>query len=173
MGNINSRSSSMTSFISIFSILMVILANHPTNSGAVPKSNKLQQQDALTELTERMQRSLAEPEQSHMKPAKRGKKLAKKQRSGKKGKKSAKKQEGKSKRRGGKSSKRAKTKPVKRMNGKETKPSKRMKEKQSSFEFRSCDYLDLVEVGQRPNSDFDCGIGDKFLFKAVKGLRRQ
>merc|ERR1712198_727581 len=86
MGNINSRSSSMTSFISIFSILMVILANHPTNSGAVPKSNKLQQQDALTELTERMQRSLAEPEQSHMKPAKRGKKLAKKQRSGRKNK---------------------------------------------------------------------------------------
>merc|ERR1719300_99153 len=103
-----------------------------------------------------------------MKPARRGKKLAKKQRSGKKGKKSAKKQERKSKRRGGKSSKGAKTKPAKKMNGKETKPSKRMKEKQSSFEFRSCDYLDLVEVGQRPNSDFDCKIGDKFLLKAVK-----
>merc|ERR1719385_351578 len=72
------------------------------------------------------------------------------------------KQQRKSKRRGDKSSKRA-----------ETKPAKRMKEKQGNFEFRSCDYLDLVEVGHRLNSDFDCGIGDKFLFKAVKGLRRQ
>merc|ERR1719378_300016 len=53
------------------------------------------------------------------------------------------------------------------------KPAKRMKEKQGGFEFRSCDYLDLVEVGHRLNSDYDCGIGDKFLFKAVKGLRRQ
>ena len=157
----------MTSFISIFSILMVILANHPTNSGAVPKSNKLQQQDTLTELTERMQRSLAEPEQSHIKPGKRGKKLAKKQRPGKKRQKSAMKQERKSKRKGVKSSKSAKTKPAKKMNGKETRPSKRMKEKQGGFEFQACDYLDLVEVGYRPNSDYNCEPGDKFLFKVL------
>ena len=132
---------------------MVILANHPTNSGAVPKSNKLQQQDALTELTERMQRSLAE---SHMKPAMGGRKLAKKQRSGKKRQKSAKKQAMKSKRKGVKSPKRA-----------ETRPAKRMKEKQGGFEFQACDYLDLVEVGYRPNSDYNCEPGDKFLFKVL------
>merc|ERR1719385_12216 len=72
------------------------------------------------------------------------------------------KQQRKSKRRGDKSSKRAETKPAKRMNGKE-----------GGFEFRACDYLDLVEVGYRPNSDYNCEPGDKFLFKAVKGLRRQ
>ena len=131
---------------------MVILANHPTNSGAVPKSNKLQE-DALTELTGRMQRSLAE---SHMKPAKRGRKLAKKQRSGKKRQKSAKKQERKSKRKGNKSSKRGETKPARRISG-----------KQGNFEFQSCDYLDLVEVGYRPGSDYDCSPGDKFLFKVL------
>merc|ERR1719300_2354555 len=108
-----------------------------------------------------------------MKPARRGKKLAKKQRSGKKGQKSAMKQERKSKRKGVKSSKSAKNKPAKRMNGKEARPSKRMKEKQGGFEFQACDYLDLVEVGYRPNSDYNCEPGDKFLFKAVKGLRRQ
>merc|ERR1719378_1737150 len=48
-----------------------------------------------------------------------------------------------------------------------------MKEKQGGFEFQACDYLDLVEVGYRLNSDYDCEPGDKFLFKAVKGLRRQ
>ena len=129
---------------------MVILANHPTNSGAVPKSNKLQQQDALTELTERM-RSLAE---SHMKLAKRGRKLATKLRPGKKRQMSVNKQERKSKRRGVKSSKRAESKPAKRMNG-----------KQGDFEFQACDYLDLVEVGYRPGSDFNCAPGGEFLFE--------
>merc|ERR1719400_1695321 len=72
-------------FISIFSILMVIMVNmHSTNSGAVPGSKNLQERDVLPEV--RMQRSaLAEPAK------KRGKKLGKKkQRSGKKGQKSAK-----------------------------------------------------------------------------------
>ena len=34
-----------------------------------------------------------------------------------------------------------------------------------NFEFRACDYLDLVEVGYRERSDFDCKPGDKFVFK--------
>ena len=114
----------MTLFISIFSILMVILANHPTNSGAVPKSSL--QEEVLTEV--RLQRSVAE---SH----KRGRKLGKKQeRSGKNQKKSAKKQERKSKRKGKKSAKKDLTKPAKR-------------KFDPNFEFKACDYLDLVEVG--------------------------
>jgi len=140
----------MTLFISIFSILMVILANHPTNSGTVPKSNL--QEEVLTEV--RLQRSVAE---SH----KRGRKLGKKhERSGKKQKKSAKKQERKSKRKGHKSAKKDLTKPAKRMFD-------------PNFEFKACDYLDLAEVGYRQNSDSSCSPGDKFIFKAVKGLRRQ
>ena len=83
----------MTLFISIFSILMVILANHPTDSGAVPKSNL--QEEVLTEV--RLQRSSAG---SHMK----------------------------------KRPKRAK----KNQGGRKFDP---------NFEFRACDYLDLVEVG--------------------------
>ena len=35
----------MTLFVSIFSILMVILANHPANSGTVRKSNRRGKQD--------------------------------------------------------------------------------------------------------------------------------
>ena len=131
---------------------MVILANHPTNSGAVPKSNEIQQ-NALTELTERMQRSLAE---GHMKTAMGGRKMTKKQRSGKKRQKSAKKQAMKSKRKGVKSPKRAETRPAKRKSG-----------KQGGFKFQACDYLDLVEVGYRPNSDYNCEPGDKFLFKVL------
>merc|ERR1712212_928533 len=53
-----------------------------------------------------------------------------------------------------------------------TMTAKRMR-RQGNFEFRSCDYLDLVEVGYRPGSDYDCSPGDQFLFKAAKGLRRQ
>ena len=60
----------MTLFISIFSILMVILANHPTDSGAVPKSNL--QEEVLTEV--RLQRSLVE---GHMKPSTRIRKVGK------------------------------------------------------------------------------------------------
>jgi len=143
----------MTLFVSIFSILMVILANHPTNSGAVPKSNL--QEKVLTEV--RLQRSVAE---SH----KRGRKLGKKhERSGKKQKKSAKKQERKFKRKGHKATKKDLTKPAKRISRKFD----------PNFEFKACDYLDLAEVGYRQNSDSSCSPGDKFIFKAVKGLRRQ
>jgi len=163
----------MTMFISIFSILMVIMVNmHSTNSGAVPGSKNLQERDVLPEV--RMQRSaLAEPAK------KRGKKLGKKkQRSGKKGqksakknqKKSAKKQERKSRRRGGQESakkRRPETKPAiskqSRMSGRQN----------TDFKFQACDYLDLVEVGYRQSSDYNCAPGQKFLFKAANGLRRQ
>ena len=108
----------MTLFISIFSILMVILPNHPTNSGTVPKSNL----QVLTEV--RLQRSSAGS----------GQKL------GKSKQKSERKLKRKSKRKGKKSAKRrAQTKLAKR---------KFMDRKfDPNFEFRACDYLDLVEVG--------------------------
>merc|ERR1719295_2430968 len=67
----------------------------------------------------------------------------------------------------------SKRKGVKSSKGAETRPAKRKSGKQNGFEFQACDYLDLVEVGYRPNSDYNCEPGDKFLFKAVKGLRRQ
>ena len=56
-----------------------------------------------------------------------------------------------------KSSKRAKTKPVKRLSGKQT----------VNFEFSSCDYVDLVEVGHRKQSDYNCSMGDKFVLKVL------
>ena len=112
----------MTLFISIFSILMVILANHPTDSGAVQKSN-LQEEV-------RLQRSLVEGS------SKLGKKH---QRSRKSHKNSAKKLKRKSKRKGNKSVKKSQPIPGKRkfMDGKFD----------PNFEFKACDYLDLVEVG--------------------------
>ena len=121
----------MTLFISIFSILMVILANHPTDSGAVPK----------TEV--RLQRSLVE---GHMKPSTRIRKVGKKHTNSKKNSKkskknqqnSAEKQTGKSQRKGRKSAKKAQSAKRKFMGGRKFDP---------NFEFRACDYLDLVEVG--------------------------
>ena len=129
----------MTLFISIFSILMVILANHPTNSGA---SNLQEEVISLTSVITsswrfeapevRLQRS-----ERHMKPLKRGRK--KHQRSKKNHNKSKKKQTGKSKRKGRKSANRDEAKPAK---------GKFMSRKfDPNFEFRACDYLDLVEVG--------------------------
>ena len=133
----------MTLFISIFSMLMVMLANHPTDSGAVPKSNL--QEEVLTEV--RLQRSLAK------RPSRIGQ-GKKRQRSGNNQKK---KQEPKSKRKGRKSANRDEAKPAK---------GKFMSRKfDPNFEFRACDYLDLVEVGYRERSDFDCKPGDKFVFK--------
>ena len=42
----------------------------------------------------------------------------------------------------------------------------RMSGKQNTdFEFQACDYLDLVEVGYRQSSDYNCAPGQKFLFK--------
>ena len=120
----------MTLFISIFSILMVILANHPSNSGALPKSNL--QEEVLTEL--RLQRSLADRSKKPQKSAKNQQKN----------------QERKSKRKGHKSAAR---------------PGKRAFD--PNFEFRACDYLDLVEVGYRQNSDSNCSPGDKFIFKVL------
>merc|ERR1719234_788511 len=160
----------MNMFISIFSILVVIMVNHSTNSGAVPESKHLQQQDVLPEV--RMQRSaLAEPAK------KRGQKSGKKrQRSGKKGQKSAKKNQKKSaKRQERKSRRKDQDKSAKK--SAETKPAiakQRMSRKQDTdFEFQACDYLDLVEVGYRQDSDYNCTQGSKFLFKAANGLRRQ
>merc|ERR1711981_1267387 len=106
------------------------------------------QEEVITEV--RLQRSLAEHH-------KRGRKLGKMHQ--KSSKKQKKKQERKSKRRGHKPAKR------KFMSG-DFDP-------KSEFEFRACDYLDLVEVGYRQNSSSNCSPGDKFIFKAVKGLRRQ
>merc|ERR1719180_697550 len=131
----------MKMFISIFSILMVIMVNHSTNSGAVPESKNLQQQDVLPEV--RMQRSaLAEPAKRRgPKSGKKGKKSAKKNQ------KKSTKQERKSRRRGqGSAKKSAETKPAiakQRMSGKQD----------TDFEFQACDYLDLVEVGYREDSD--------------------
>merc|ERR1712181_87727 len=142
-----------------------------TNSGAVPESKHLQQQDLLPEV--RMQRSaLAEPAK------KRGQQSGKKrQRSGKKGQKSkAKKNQKKSaKRQERKTRRKDQDKSVKKKV--ETKPAiakQRMSGKQDTdFEFQACDYLDLVEVGYRQDSDYNCTQGSKFLFKAANGLRRQ
>ena len=140
----------MTSFVSIFSILMVILVNHSTNSGALQKSNLRQNIEA------RMQRPVAE---SYIKPAKKGRKLTKKhgetgkkhQKSFRSHKKSAVQDQRKSPRKGQDSAKRN--------------PAEERVGKQAGFEFRACDYLDLVEVGYRERSDFDCKPGDKFVFK--------
>ena len=127
----------MTLFISIFSILMVILANHPTNSGV---SNLQEEVIYISVITSswrfeapevRLQRS-----ERHMKPLKRGRK--KHQRSKKNHNKSKKKQTGKSKRKGRKSAKKALSAKRKFMGGRKFDP---------NFEFRACDYLDLVEVG--------------------------
>merc|ERR1719234_2360931 len=140
------------------------MVNHSTNSGAVPESKNLQQQDILPEV--RMQRSaLADPAK------KRGQQSGKKrQRSGKKGqkqksakknqKKSGKRQERKSRRRGQDKKNKVETKPAiakQRMSGKQD----------TDFEFQACDYLDLVEVGYRQDSDYNCTQGSKFLFKAA------
>ena len=35
------------------------------------------------------------------------------------------------------------------------------------LKFKHCDYLNLLEVGYRARSDFDCKAGDKFLFKVT------
>merc|ERR1719180_527696 len=121
------------------------MVNHSTNSGAVPGSKKLQQQDLLPEV--RMQRSaLAEPAKKN-----RGQKSGKKpQKSAKKSqKKSAKRQEKKSRRRGQEKKNKVETKPAiakQRMSGKQD----------TDFEFQACDYLDLVEVGYRQDSDYNC-----------------
>ena len=81
----------MTLFISIFAILMVILGNHPPNSGAVQKLNL--RKEVSTEF--RTQRN--------------GRKFTKKG---------------------------------------DTVHGKKMRGKQDlDFEFKSCDYVDLVEVG--------------------------
>ena len=137
----------MTLSISLFSIMMVILAsNHPTNSGAVPKSNL--QQEVLANV--RMQRSLAERNMEH---TRRGRKSEKKRQKNQK--KSAKKQERKPERKGHKTSKRVKAVSGKRMSGTQ----------RSDFELRACDYVDLVEIGHRQRSDWDCGQGQKFVFK--------
>merc|ERR1719180_520207 len=105
----------MKMFISIFSILMVIMVNHSTNSGAVPESKNLQQQDVLPEV--RMQRSaLADPAK------KRGLKLGRKrQRSGKNGKKSAKKSQKKSAKKQGRKSGRKSKKSAKKSQKKSAK----------------------------------------------------
>merc|ERR1719234_3106034 len=148
------------------------MVNHSTNSGAVPESKNLQQQDVLPEV--RMQRSaLADPAK------KRGLKSGKKrQRSGKKGRKSAsakKSQKKSAKRQERKSRRRSQDKSEKKTA--EMKPAiakQRMSGKQDTdFEFQACDYLDLVEVGYRQDSDYNCTQGSKFLFKAANGLRRQ
>ena len=81
----------MTLFISIFSILMVILANHPPNSGAIPNSN------------------LRKEVSSELRTQRNGRKF----------------------------SKRGDTVPGKKMRGKQD----------LDFEFKSCDYVNLVEVG--------------------------
>ena len=52
----------------------------------------------------------------------------------------------------------------------ESKPAKRMNGKQGDFEFQACDYLDLVEVGYRPGSDFNCAPGGEFLFEVFSFL---
>ena len=103
-----------------------------------------------------MQRPVAE---SYIKPAKKGRKLTKKhgetgkkhQKSFRSHKKSAVQDQRKSPRKGQDSAKRN--------------PAEERVGKQAGFEFRACDYLDLVEVGYRERSDFDCKPGDKFVFK--------
>ena len=110
-----------------------------------------------------MQQSLAENKNKH---SKSGGKLGKKrQRSGKNHQRSAKKQKKsskkrvtrKSKRKGHKSAERGERKPLKRMSGKQS----------ENFKFRSCDYVDLVEVGHRKQSDYNCSVGDKFVLKVI------
>merc|ERR1711962_1043269 len=57
-----------------------------------------------------------------------------------------------------------------RTNEKKVQDNKRMKMKRE-MKFSHCQYLDLTEIGLR--NDSACEAGSKFLFKAVKGHRRQ
>ena len=147
----------MTSFISLFCLILITVVVHPGNCGAVPSSS-LQQDHPASNV--RNQRSLGLPgrplkrkHKKRQKPRTSGKKNQKLKR---KLMKSKKRQTRKSKAAGNMSAKVVQTESVAKTNG-----------RQSEFNgtFQHCDYLDLTEVGYRQTSDFNCAPGDKFLFK--------
>ena len=147
----------MTSFISLFCLIVITVVVHPGNCGAVPSSS-LQQDHPASNV--RNQRSLGSPGRpsgrKHKKRQKPKKSVKRNQKFKRKLRKTKKRQERKSKATGNMSAKVVQKKSVARAKG-----------KQSEFNgtFQHCDYLDLTEVGYRQTSDFNCTPGDKFLFK--------
>ena len=165
----------MTSFIPIFAILMMVMMNHSTDSGAVSKSNPRQNVEM------RKSRSFAK---SKTKRSKKYTFLAKNyQKSAERDKMPARNNEKKSAKNYQKSTKKgkgqtfAKEGPKRSAKNYQKSPKKRRKKQQESTmksqqqmefgDFEHCDYIDLREVGYRRCSDFYCKPGGKFLFQVL------
>ena len=147
----------MTSFISLFCLILITVVVHPGNCGAVPSSSLQQDHPASNVRNQRSLDSLGRPlrrkHKKRQKPKTSGKKNQKLKR---KLRKTKKRQERKSKAADKISAEVVQKKSVARAKG-----------RQSEFNgtFQHCDYLDLTEVGYRQTSDFNCAPGDKFIFK--------
>ena len=138
----------MTSFISIFAILMVVIINLSTNSGAISKAKPHQN------LELRKFRSFSKSGTS-----KKGKfSTNNRYMSVQNGRNSDKKGQEKSSK---KNQKMRKPKGQKKLPKKHEKSA--MKGQRQNFVH--CDYIDLHELGHRGCSDFDCKPGGKFLVK--------
>ena len=147
-GNSTEQQVVMTSAISIFAILMVVIINLSTNSGAISKAKPHQN------LELRKFRSFSKSGTS-----KKGKFSANNRHmSVKNGRNSDKKGQKKSSK---KNQKMRKPKGQKKLPKKHEKSA--MKGQRQNFVH--CDYIDLHELGHRGCSDFDCKPGGKFLVK--------
>ena len=147
----------MTSFISVFCLIVITVFVHPGNCGAVPSSSLQQDHPASNVRSQRSLGSLGRPlGRKHKKRQKPKTSSKKNQKVKRKLKKSKKRQERRSKAADKISAKVVQKNSVARAKG-----------RQSEFNgtFQHCDYLDLTEVGYRQTSDFNCAPGDKFLFK--------
>ena len=140
----------MTSVIPIFALMMLVMINHSTDSGAVSKSNPHQNFEI------RKSRSFEKSKTGHFKkdlfPAKNYQRSAVRgQKPFKKGQKMSAKM----------SRKKNKMKLTKKHQESAIKSQQQMELK----DFRHCDYIDLREVGHRQCSD--CRPGGKFLFQVL------
>ena len=145
----------MTSFISLFCLIVITVVVHPGNSGAVPSSSLQQDHPASNVRNQRSSGSPRRPlRRKHKKRQKPKNSVKRNQKLKRKLRKTKKRQERRSKAADKISAKVVQEKSVAKTN-----------ERQSEFNFQHCDYLDLTEVGYRQTSDFNCAPGDKFLFK--------
>ena len=132
----------MTSFISVFCLIVITSVVNLSSSGAVPNLSLQQDHQASNVRNQRFLEIRRNPQRRKHKKLRKLRKTKRRQ-------------EKKSKSMDSKSAK-VQTNSVSRMKG-----------RQSEFDgiFQHCDYLDLTEVGYRQTSDFNCAPGDKIIFK--------